>query len=165
MLKRTIFMLTLMLMTYFNFAAAHTMPITETRLGGIDTTCSLGYVKQVYGEPREKNYFDGVFIHGVTYVYSDYFSVTARVTGESQIAEDDWLVVGYKFTNDALSTPSGFTVGTPYEEVIFKYGYGVEFNNDGRKGHAFTWSDSAVELDFFVDDNSIITEIYLGTEF
>ena len=75
MLKRTIFMLTLMLMTYFNFAAAHTMPITETRLGGIDTTCSLGYVKQVYGEPREKNYFDGVFIHGVTYVYSDYFSI------------------------------------------------------------------------------------------
>ena len=141
------------------------MPREEMYVGGVGHGCTLGYVKKIYGEPLERKIFDGVDIHGSTWIYSKYFSVTGR-TSQEAIAEEDLPVVGFSLKNNSLSTPSGLTVGMNYNEVVKLFGRGELYEYDGRRGYFYVpaYSGEPMTLTFYVDDAGTITEIELGTD-
>ena len=145
----------------------HCMPLEEMSVGGVGYGTSLGYVKEIYGEPVDKKFFTGDGVRVVTWIYSEYFSVTARTFAEDTTPEDGLQVVGYSLKTNALSTPAGLTVGMSYNEVVKHWGRGELVEDDGRRGYFYVPASSQlpVTLTFYVDANAKITEIQLGTDF
>lgn len=165
MMKRMILVLGLVLLLCQSLVFAHWMPREEMYVGGIGAGCTLGYVKSVYGEPKEKKWFHSDGVRGVTYIYSDAFSVIGRTGGNDPREEDDLLVVSFSLKDNSLATPSGLTVGMPYETVAGMFGRVEKSTFYGRISYSYAVPKSPVELTFYVDDKDIITEIYEGTEF
>ncbi len=147
-------------------ALANSMPREEMTVGGIGYGITLGNVKAIYGEPLERRIFDGIDAHGSTWIYSPNFSVTGRTSGSWQ-AEEDLTVVAFTLKDNSLSTPSGLTVGMNYQEVVKLWGRGELYDFNGRRGYFYVPSNSDVPLTltFYVDAESTITEIELGTDF
>lgn len=145
-------------------AFAHNMPREEMYVGGVGPGCTLGYVKEIYGEPIDKIESTTDWLHIVTYKYSESFSITGRSFAEENIPENEMMVAGFVLKDNSLSTPSGIRVGSPYEEVIHKFGYGDEVKLSGNTYYCFNAPNSAVEMSFGVNDDYIITEIRAGTE-
>lgn len=145
-------------------AFAHNMPREEMYVGGVGAGCTLGYVKDIYGEPIEKSDFSTQWLHLVTYKYSESFSITGRCFANENLPENEMLVAGFVLKDNSLSTPSGIQVGSSYEEVIQKFGSGEDVKINGKMYYCFNAPNSAVEMSFVVDDNNIITEIHEGTE-
>ncbi len=164
-MKRILIILSLLLLTCPVPALAHWMPRSEMYVGGVGAGCTMGYVKSVYGEPKEKRWFDTDGVRGVTYRYSDTFSVTGRTGSTDPREEEELEVVGFSLKEDSLATPSGLTVGIPYETVAALFGPGEESRLGGRLSYSYTARNQAVELTFYVDDQGIVTELYEGTEF
>ena len=145
----------------------HCMPLEEMSVGGVGYGTSLGYVKEIYGEPVDKKIFTGDGVRVVTWIYSEYFSVTARTSAEDTTPEDNLQVVGYSLKNNSLSTPAGLTVGMSYHKVVMLWGRGELVEDDGRRGYFYVPASSQlpVTLTFYVDANAKITEMQLGTDF
>ena len=166
---KKIFLLTTILffMTSFAQVSANSMPISEMCVGGVGYGSSLGYVKKIYGEPVDKINFTGDGVRIVTLIYSEYFSVTARTGAEDFSPEDDLPVVSFSLKNNSLSTPSGLTVGMNYNEVVKMWGRGEIFESEAGRSYFYVPADSQVPmtLTFYVDTDSTITEIQLGTDF
>ena len=152
--------------TIFSTASANSMPREEMYVGGVGYGCKLGYVKELYGEPLERKEFVGDGVRIVTYFYSKYFSVTTRTAAEDISPEERFSVVGFSLKDNSLSTPSGFTVGMNYNEVVKLFGRGELYEYNGRTGYFYVPSDSGkpITLTFYVDDMDTITEIELGTD-
>ena len=65
-----------------------------------------------------------------------------------------------------ISTPSGFSVGMPYQAVVKKFGPGEKFKDyDGRIGYIYSFNNVVKTLTFYVDKEEKISEINLGTDF
>ena len=145
----------------------HMMPLEEMSVGGVGYGTSLAYVKEIYGEPVDKKIFTGDGVRVVTWIYSEYFSVTARTSVDDTTPEDELKVVGYSLKTNALSTPAGLTVGMSYNEVVMHWGRGELVEDDGRRGYFYVPASSQlpVTLTFYVDANAKITEMQLGTDF
>ena len=145
----------------------HCMPLEEMSVGGVGYGTSLGYVKEIYGEPVDKKFFTGDGVRVVTWIYSEYFSVTARTSDDDTTLEENLQVVGYSLKNNSLSTPAGLTVGMIYNEVVKLWGRGELVQDDGRRGYFYVPASSQlpVTLTFYVDEHAKITEIQLGTDF
>lgn len=145
----------------------HCMPLEEMSVGGVGYGTSLGYVKEIYGEPVDKKIFTGDGVRVVTWIYSEYFSVTARTFAEDTTPEDNLQVVGYSLKTNALSTPAGLTVGMSYNEVVKHWGRGELVDDGDRRGYYYVPASSQlpVTLTFYVDANAKITEMQLGTDF
>ena len=145
----------------------HMMPLEEMSVGGVGYGTSLGYVKEIYGESVDKEIFTGDGVRVVTWIYSEYFSVTARTSDDDITPEDGLKVVGYSLKTNALSTPAGLTVGMSYNEVVMHWGRGELVEDDGRRGYFYVPASSQlpVTLTFYVDADAKITEMQLGTDF
>ena len=145
----------------------HCMPLEEMSVGDVGYGTSLGYVKKIYGEPVDKKIFTGDGVRVVTWIYSEYFSVTARTSAEDTTPEDNLQVVGYSLKNNSLSTPAGLTVGMSYHKVVMLWGRGELVEDDGRRGYFYVPASSQlpVTLTFYVDADAKITEMQLGTDF
>ena len=145
----------------------HNMPLEEMSVGGVGYGTSLAYVKEIYGEPVDKEIFIGDGVRVVTWIYSEYFSVTARTFAEDETPEDALKVVGFNLKTDALSTPAGLTVGMSYNKVVMLWGRGELVEDDAGRGYFYVPAASQlpVTMTFYVDANAKITEIQLGTDF
>lgn len=47
---------------------AHWLPKSELFVGGVGPGCTLEYVASVYGQPKEKRWFNSDGVRGVTYI-------------------------------------------------------------------------------------------------
>lgn len=164
-MRKILLILGLTILLCQSVAFAHWMPREEMYVGGVGAGCTLGYVKSVYGEPKEKHWFNTDGVRGVTYEYSDTFSVTGRTGNQDPRAEDDLIVVGFSLKDNSLSTPSGLTVGIHYETVAGMFGRVEKSTFDGRISYSYPATQFPIEMTFYVDDKGIITEIYEGTDF
>ena len=157
----------LVFVTSFAQASANSMPVSEMYVGGVGYGTSLGYVKEIYGEPVDKRTFTGDGVRIVAWIYSEYFSVTARTGADDFSPEEDLPVVSFTLKNNSLSTPSGLTVGMNYNEVVKMWGRGEYFESEGGRSYFYVPADSQIPmtLTFYVDADATITEIQLGTDF
>ena len=164
---KKIFLLAVMMIVAASFstAQANSMPREEMCVGGVGYGCMFSYVKEVFGEPLERRTFDGVDIHGCTWIYSPQFSVTGRTFGNP--VSEELTVVAFSLKDDSLTLPDGLTVGMSYNEVVKRWGRGELYEYDGRKCYVYVPNNSDVPmtLAFYVDDDATITEIELGTDF
>lgn len=146
-------------------AQANSMPREEMCVGGVGYGCMFSYVKEVFGEPLERRTFDGVDVHGCTWIYSPQFSVTGRTFGNP--VSEEITVVAFSLKDDSLTLPDGLTVGMSYNEVVKRWGRGELYEYDGRRCYFYVPNDSDIPmtLSFYVDDAATITEIELGTDF
>ena len=145
---------------------AHTMPESEMFLRGVGPKTTLAQVKTVYGEPASKNEFKGEGVRVVTYVYSPLFKVFGRTYAEDTSPYEKLIVVGYMVKDKNITTPSGFSVGMPYQAVVKKFGPGEKFKDyDGRIGYIYSFNNVVKTLTFYVDKEEKISEINLGTDF
>ena len=65
-----------------------------------------------------------------------------------------------------ITTPSGFSVGMPYQAVVKKFGPGEKFKDyNGRIGYIYGFNNDVKTLTFYVDKEDKISEINLGTDF
>ena len=146
-------------------AQANSMPREEMCVGGVGYGCMFSYVKEVFGEPAERRTFDGVDVHGCTWIYSPQFSVTGRTFGNP--VSEEMTVVAFSLKDDSLTLPDGLTVGMSYNEVVKRWGRGELYEYDGRRCYFYVPNDSDIPmtLSFYVDDAATITEIELGTDF
>ena len=154
-----------MLMT--SVVLAHSMPREEMYIGGVGSGCTMGYVKSIYGEPQDMRYDTLGNILIVRYIYkngSTYFDVVGRALVDPEPVEADIKVVGFSVTDKYLSTPSGFKVGSSYDQIVAKYGPGEKLVNNGETGYCYSSPNTAVDITFYVDEKNIITRIYEGTE-
>ena len=152
-----------MLLTSAAFASYNSMPRTAMYIGGIGSGCTVGYVKSVYGEPADKDWFEGEGVRVVTLIYSDTFKVMARTSRSNPADEDDMIVSGFTCTAPSLQTPFSVSVGMPFTKVSGKFGPGRKSTNQqGEEFHYYT--SGGVEMDFYVDKNGIIWKIHQGTE-
>lgn len=175
MFKKSIFSkITVIFFSLFiisNYCFAHWLPKSELFVGGVGPGCTLEYVSSVYGQPKEKRWFNSDGVRGVTYVYSPYFSITGRTGSRDPRPEGQLIVVGYTLKNNSLSTPSGLTVGIPYATVAGMYGaVKKEYDSyNNRTYYSYDWTDENCHyfqpvISFYVDKNNVITEIYVGTD-
>ena len=155
-LKRIVLLVFTMLSILFSATCfAHTMPESEMFLRGIGPKTTLAQVKTVYGEPASKDEFKGEGVRVVTYVYSPLFKVFGRTYAEDTMVKDK-----------NITTPSGFSVGMPYQAVVKKFGPGEKFKNyNGRIGYIYGFNNDVKTLTFYVDKEDKISEINLGTDF
>ena len=164
-MKKMLLAIVLLLLLCQSIAWAHWMPREEMYVGGVGAGCTLEYVTSIYGEPQEKRWFNTAGVRGVTYIYSDAFSITGRTGKDDLRQEEELLVVGFSLKDNSLATPNGLTVGMPYETVSAMFGSVDKHTIGGRTFYSYGAPNSAVELTFYVNDKGIITEIYEGTEF
>ncbi len=147
-------------------AFAQNMPREELYIGGVGVGCTLGYVKEIYGEPKEvqkETGQRGAII--VKYVYSDAFKVIGRTNERNPQAEEEITVVSAILNDNSLSTPSGFTVGMPYATVAQMFGEGHKHTYKGRTWYDYSGTRAlgGLVMEFFVDSSEIITEIKVCT--
>ena len=144
-MRKILFIFTICLVYSFsNICLAHWLPKSELFVGGVGPGCTLEYVASVYGQPKEKRWFNSDGVRGVTYIYSPYFSITGRTGSRDPGPESELIVVGYTLKNNSLSTDRKSTrLNSSHDE----------------KRHYFQ-----PVMCFFVDKNNIITEIYVGTD-
>ena len=166
-MKRIVVLLLTMLSILFSATCfAHTMSESEMFLRGIGPKTTLAQIKTVYGEPAGKDEFKGEGVRVVTYVYGPLFKVFARTYAEDTSPDEKLTVVGYMVKDKNITTPSGFSVGMPYQAVVKKFGPGEKFTDyDGRTGYIYSFNNVVKTLTFYVDKEEKISEINLGTDF
>ena len=147
--------------------AARLIPKEEMYVGGIGLDCTLGYVKEIYGEPKEvirtesgKAGSKMGITYYITYKYSDTFNVTGK-RNERDSREENELRVNSVFIRDnSLATPSGLTVGMPYAAVVEMFGEGEKLTYQGKTWYSYSPNQGGIKLlQFMVNDEGTITEI------
>ncbi len=153
-------------------AFAHFIPKEELRIGGIGLDCTLGYVKEIYGEPKEvvrketgKAGTKTGIIYYISYKYSDTFVVQGKLSERDSRGEEGARVVTIFIEDNSLCTPSGFTVGMPYAAVAEMFGEQPKITRQGITFHGYSpdrsgWST----INFHVDDAGTITAITLYSQ-
>ena len=145
-------------------AMAHWMPESEMYIGGVGHDCTLAYVRSIFGDPVEKKWFNVDNCRGVRYIYSPVFSVTARTGSEDPTPEDILKVTNVNLKASNLDTPSGLTVGIPFQTVAGMYGFGEKMQITDRVFYNYPVKDTNRSMRFYVDKMGIITEIIYAEE-
>lgn len=147
--------------------AAPIIPKEELAIGGISLDCTLGYVKEIYGEPKEVTWKEkgkagskmGITYY-ITYKYSDTFNVTGKKSERDSREENELRVNSIFIRDNSLSTPSGLTVGMPYTTVVEMFGEGEKLTYQGKTWYSYSPNKGGIILlQFMVNDEGIITEI------
>ncbi len=152
--------------------AANFIPKEELCIGGISLDCTLGYVKEVYGEPteiirREHKTNSGKIgtLHYITYKYSDTFVIQGVFSDRRPQGEDDARITFIYIEDSSLSTPSGFTVGMPYSAVAEMFGEERKITRQGRSIYSYSTDRGGFyRLDFYVDNADTITAIQVWSQ-
>ena len=143
------------------------MPREEMYVGGVGAGCTLGYVREIYGEPDDVRYFSGEGIKSISYIYSDGFSISGRVFSRDERPEEDYVVVGFKLSDPDLATPSGIRVGMSYwDDVVSKFGEGKRFISFSDELMYIYKGDRMMSFSFVLDDDDedTIIGIHQGTD-
>ena len=156
------------------FAAAdpHFIPKEELSIGGISLECTLGYVKEIYGEPtevvrREHKTNSGKIgtLTYITYKYSDTFVIQGVISDRKPQGEDEARILFIYIDDNSLSTPSGFTVGMPYSAVAEMFGEKRKITRQGRNIYSYSTDRGGFfRLDFYVDDTETIKAIQVWSQ-
>jgi len=149
---------------YIGSAMAHWMPESEMYIGGVGHECTLAYVKGIFGEPAEKKWFNNDGFRGVRYIYSPTFSVTARVGANVPTPEDQLQVTNVNLKASNLDTPSGLTVGIPYQTVAGMFGLGEKKQFSDRVFYYYPIEGTNRAMFFYVNNLGIITEMVYAEE-
>lgn len=65
-MRKILFIFTICLVYSFsNICLAHWLPKSELFVGGVGPGCTLEYVASVYGQPKEKRWFNSDGVRGV----------------------------------------------------------------------------------------------------
>ena len=147
--------------------AANFIPKEELCIGGINLDCTLGYVKEIYGEPKEviweetgKSGSKMGIIYYITYKYSDAFFVTGKLSERESHGEDDTRIVSICIKDNSLATPSGIAVGMPYATVAKLFGERHKTTYKDASFYEYQQDRAGIRMiHFYVDDAEIITEI------
>ncbi len=141
-------------------AFARQMPTEEIGIGGLRLGCTAGYVKSLYGEPQKVER-DAAQVLYYTYTSPSLLRVTFY--GKGIAADDDCMCIHILAEDDSISTPSGFTVGMPYQSVVDMYGEIPEMPKgrlDSNTGKLYLYGSYA-KLEFEVDNDGLIKRIVL----
>ncbi len=135
--------------------AVQEMPESEFYIGGITVGQALDYVEQIYGKPGKID--DQGYIQ--VYNYNDLFVVQGKLN-------NGYKVCSVAIYEKGLTTPSGFTVDMPYEEVSKKYGVGheIKFKAEGVEAKLkgckdYTYFCNNKQMVFLVDKKGVIKAI------
>lgn len=168
-MKRILMFCCAMLLLCQTVAFARQIPREEIYIGGLSTDCTMGYVQSVYGAPQKKEWQEDrrhprTVVYYVTYEYSPTFRVIGRTTkGQGYEEELDARVYFVITEDDSLSTPSGITVGMPYKTVAEMFGEAKK--HTPSSGDAFyQYSFKGLDINFAVNNEEIITKIYLSPQ-
>ncbi|MCR5176974.1 MAG: hypothetical protein K6C05_09025 [Anaerovibrio sp.] len=145
-------------------ALAHWMPESEMYIGGVGHGCTLEYVKSIFGEPQEKKWFNSDGCRGVRYIYNQSYSVTARVKDDDPTPENKLQVTNVNLKGSNLDTPSGLTVGIPYQTVAGMFGMGEKKQYTDRMFYYYKLENTNRSMTFYVNNFGIITEIIYAEE-
>ena len=154
-MKRIVICCCFVWMLFQSVAIAHNMPEEEMAIGGVGYGCTLGYVKSIYGEPQEKKWIRN---GELKYIYSSSFVVIGWRYYPYDQEEDNMAVGGVILSDNSLATPSGFTVGMPYQSVVNAFGEGIDYNKNGVY-HYHPKRKRAYSFCFKVNGQGLITEI------
>ena len=152
--------------------------LTALCLISIPALAQVGIVRSISGihAPSAKTLPQGsLFISGSFEMVSDGHSLSVEEGYTNKDGEfiqldqntpsnTENLFVSFALKDNSLATPSGIRVGTPYQEVVQKFGSGDVVHISGQTYYCYTAPHSAVEMSFVVDAKNIITEIHAGTE-
>ena len=127
----------------------------ELDIDGICPGQTMEYVVKIYGKPSHIEKQDPFLI----YNYNDSFIVV----GEPDNGNKVFSVAIYE---EGLKTPSGFTVGTPFTEVVEKYGKvrSIKIKNKDSEGGSeklkdYTYFCGDQQMVFIVDKEGVIRSI------
>ncbi len=131
------------------------MPNGELNIGGIDPGQNIDYVEQVYGKPGKID--DQGFFK--IYNYNDNFVVKAKMN-------NGFKVMSVAIYEKGLATPSGFTVGMPYADVVKRFGRvnPVKFKGEGVEAKLkgctdYTYYSGDKQMVFLVDKKDVVQGI------
>ncbi len=153
--------------TAFAANTPHFIPKEELCIGGISLDCTLGYVKEIYGEPKEVTWKEkgkagskmGI-VYYIMYKYSDTFIVEGKLSEQDSQGENGARIVSIYIQDNSLSTPSGITVGMPYSAVVDMFGERHQMTYNGRVWYPYAQDRAGIRLiNFYVDDTNTITAI------
>lgn len=135
--------------------AVQEMPESDFYIGGITVGQALDYVEQIYGKPGKID--DQGYIQ--VYNYNDLFVVQGKLN-------NGYKVCSVAIYEKGLTTPGGFTVDMPYEEVTKKYGVGheIKFKAEGVEAKLkgckdYTYFCNNKQMVFLVDKKGVIKAI------
>lgn len=151
-------------LSFSSAALAHWMPESEMYIGGVGHDCTLAYVRSIFGDPVEKKWFNVDKCRGVRYIYSPTFSVTARTGSEDPTPEDQLKVTNVNLKASNLDTPSGLTVGIPFQTVAGMFGFGEKMQFSDRVFYNYQVKDTNRSMYFYINNLGIITEIVYAEE-
>lgn len=148
-------------------ASAHTLPKDELVIGGIGYGGTLGYVREIYGEPEEIRTYQKKGVKGITYIYSKHFIVSARAKLEENLPDESYPVVGFMVSENSMKTETGTRVGLPFKEAIEdKYGKGLQYKTENDETfYQYQFDNGKTAINYFVNDRGLISKIYMGTDF
>lgn len=150
-----------------SIASAHNLPKDELVIGGIGYGGTLGYVREIYGEPEEIRTYQKKGVKGITYIYSKHFIVSARAKLEENLPDESYPVVGFMVSENSMKTETGIRVGLPFKETIEdKYGKGLQYKTENDEiFYQYQFDNGKTAINYFVNDRGLITKIYMGTDF
>ena len=131
------------------------IPASELNIGGINPGQNIDYVEKLYGRPGKID--DQGFFK--IYNYNDKFVVKAKMN-------KGFKVMSVAIYEKGLTTPSGFTVGMLYADVVKKFrsvngikfkGEGVESKLKGCTDYTYFCEDK--QMVFIVDKKGVIQAI------
>ena len=127
----------------------------ELSIDGICPGQTMDYVVKIHGKPSHIEKQDSFLF----YYYNDSFIVMGR-------SDDGNKVISVAIYEKGLKTPSGFTVGMPFTEVVEKYGKvrPVKFKGEGIESDLqdckdYTYICENQQIVFIVDKEGVIRAI------
>lgn len=137
---------------------AHEMPDDEMYLGGITAGVTLGYVKNIFGIPQQKIPSESPQYRFMVYTYPPSVVVHAETLKDNPSSEEEMIVSSINVKDNSLTTPSGITVGTPYDSIKTMFGEcSREFQS--RNKMVYFYQGNGKHIAFVVDKNGIISAI------
>ncbi len=146
-------------------SAEHTLPKDELVIGGIGYGGTLGYVKEIYGEPDEIRTIQKKGIKEVLYIYSKNFKISGKAQVELNLNEADYPVDGFFISTNSMQSDSGIRVGTPFKTIEDKYGAGKKYETpDKELFYRYEFDGGKTNINYVVNEKGLISKIYMSTE-
>lgn len=159
------------------FRYTERLPKCEMALGNITFGCTLGEIRNKYGNPQKRERFSSDGVIAIHYYYDNNLRVTGRVFAKwdkanrkyySETPESEYPVTGFSIDNDSLTMPCGIKVGDSYLKVVENFGIGSKYEPYGevdKVGFTYLLKATLEEMHFIVDKNGIICKIGTSTDF
>ncbi len=146
-------------------ASAHTLPKDELVIGGVGYGGTLGYVKEIYGEPGEIRTIQKKGVKEIIYVYSKDFKISGRSPVDLNLREEDYPVIGFLVATNTMKSDSGIRVGMAYQKLEEQYGTGLKYETEDKEiFYRYDFDEGKTAINYFVNDKGLISKIYMGTD-